>query len=64
GPRIPITIDTESVGGKYCVAAIKSTVDVERHLDGMRQELDARFNQCTLAVSFVKELQHALVSLH
>ncbi|KAJ2557413.1 hypothetical protein GGH95_005170, partial [Coemansia sp. RSA 1836] len=52
GPRVPIIIDVEAAGGKYCVSAIRSTPEIERYLSDRRHELDVRFNQCTSALSF------------
>ncbi|KAJ2735036.1 hypothetical protein IW152_001881 [Coemansia sp. BCRC 34962] len=60
GPRAPITIDVESAGGRYSVAAIKSTPEIEQYLGDKSHELDTRFNQCTSPLSFVRELQYSL----
>ncbi|KAJ2743513.1 hypothetical protein GGI20_003698 [Coemansia sp. BCRC 34301] len=63
GPRVPITIDVEAAGGKYCVGAIMSTTEIERYLSDRRQELDVRFSQCTSALPFVRELLHSLEAM-
>ncbi|KAJ2744761.1 hypothetical protein GGI19_006571 [Coemansia pectinata] len=63
GPRVPINIDVENAGCKYCVDAIKSTPEIERYLGDKRHELDVRFNQCTSPLSFVRELQYSLATM-
>ncbi|KAJ2774338.1 hypothetical protein IWQ56_000621 [Coemansia nantahalensis] len=60
GVRVRVTIDTEAAGGVYSVDAVKSTAEIERYLQARRQDLDTRLQQCTSALSFVRELQHIL----
>ncbi|KAJ2454438.1 hypothetical protein EV183_001564 [Coemansia sp. RSA 2336] len=58
GARVRISIDTSN--GAYSVDAIHSTKEIEEILKGRRNELNKRFQQCTTALSFVKEIEHTL----